>query len=64
MPNWLIIALIVAMVLIVIGFFALMFAEMGTKRTSGRFSASTPQPPKGGGARGPSKPKPRKRKSR
>jgi flagellar basal body-associated protein FliL len=63
-PNWLIIALVVVMLLIVVGFFALMFAEMGNKRASGRFSASTPQPPKGGGARGPSKPKPRKRKSR
>ncbi len=69
MPGWLIIGLIMAMVLGIIGFFLLMFAEMGTKRSRGRFSASTPQDGKSSGSgagkgRGPSRPKVRKKKSR
>ncbi len=68
MPGWLIIGLIAAMVLGIVGFFLLMFAELGTKRSRGRFSAGTPQDgkPAGGGkgGRGPSRPKIRKKKSR
>lgn len=52
MPQWMIVTLIVLMVLVVLGFFWLMFAEMGSKRTKGKFSAS-----KGSGKRRKSRPR-------
>lgn len=61
MPHWLVITLIVLMVLAVLGFFGLMFAEMGNKRTTGRFTASTPR--RGGTGTG-GRAKPRAKKSR
>jgi|TARA_R110000782_G_scaffold29795_3_gene74045 flagellar basal body-associated protein FliL len=58
MPQWLVITLIVLMVLVVLGFFGLMFAEMGNKRTTGRFTASTPnRAGKGTGGRAKSRPR-------
>jgi flagellar basal body-associated protein FliL len=60
MPQWLIITLIVLMVLVVLGFFGLMFAEMGNKRTTGRFTASTPRRGGGKGTGGRSKSRPKK----
>lgn len=61
------IGLVAVMVLALLGFFWLMFAEMGTKREKGRFSASRGTGgPGGGGGRSPRKGrvKTRPRKSR
>lgn len=60
-PQWMIIALIVLMGLVVVGFFALMFAEMAAKRKDGKFSASKGARKPGGGYGGrTNKPKPKK----
>ena len=55
MPEWVILAAVAAMALGVVGFFALVFAEMRAKRKTGRSTAS-----RGSRGRG----KTRQRKSR
>lgn len=65
MPQWLIYTFMVLMVLVVLGFFWLMFAEMGNKREQGRFTASRGGGAGGGGrSSGKGRVKVRKRKSR
>lgn len=65
MPGWMLIGLIVVMVLVVLGFFWLMFAEMGNKREQGRFTASRIGGGGGGGrSSGKGRAKVRQRKSR
>jgi hypothetical protein len=64
MPQWLIYTCIVLMVLVVLGFFWLMFAEMGNKREQGRFTASRGTAAGGGRSSGKGRTKVRQRKSR
>lgn len=65
MPGWMLIGLIAVMVLVVLGFFWLMFSEMGNKREQGRFTASRAAGADGGGrSSGKGRAKVRKRKSR
>ena len=58
------IGLIAVMVLVVLGFFWLMFAEMGNKREQGRFTASRGGGGGGGRSSGKGRAKVRQRKSR